>query len=178
MFNSCHPGPRRVWKGGSELPLMTPDPRNPQDPGERRERRENFKWLVFEQRSITFGYFGDPKTAPKLVFDQHSGPSQAGAQAGPGPKLGPGSCRARAQAGPRPKLGPAQAAPGPKLGSSRARTRAELRLKPGPVPSRPRPKPGLAPSRAWASGRPPGSREKGKRNPENEGKKLRSSAQV
>ncbi len=24
-FNSRHPGPRRVWKGGSEQQLMTPD---------------------------------------------------------------------------------------------------------------------------------------------------------
>ncbi len=31
-LNSRHPGPRRVWKGGSELHSMTPDPRNPGDP--------------------------------------------------------------------------------------------------------------------------------------------------
>ncbi len=28
-FNSCHPGPRRVWKGGSEPQLLTPDPGDP-----------------------------------------------------------------------------------------------------------------------------------------------------
>ena len=32
MFNSRHPGPRRVWKGGSEQQLMTPDPVDPLDP--------------------------------------------------------------------------------------------------------------------------------------------------
>ena len=26
LFNYCHPGPQRVWKGGSEQQLMTPLP--------------------------------------------------------------------------------------------------------------------------------------------------------
>ena len=33
-LNSRHPGPRRVWKGGSELQLMTPDCGNPLDPAD------------------------------------------------------------------------------------------------------------------------------------------------
>ena len=32
MCNYRHPGPRRVWKGGPELHLMTPDPLDPLDP--------------------------------------------------------------------------------------------------------------------------------------------------
>ncbi len=28
-LNSRHPGPRRVWKGGSEQQSMTPDPGDP-----------------------------------------------------------------------------------------------------------------------------------------------------
>ena len=33
MFNSRHPDPRRVWKGGSEQHLLTPLPGIPQAPG-------------------------------------------------------------------------------------------------------------------------------------------------
>ena len=32
VFNSRHPGPRRVWKGGSEPRLLTPDPVAPLAP--------------------------------------------------------------------------------------------------------------------------------------------------
>ena len=31
-FNSRHPGPRRVWKGGSEEQLLPPLPEDPEDP--------------------------------------------------------------------------------------------------------------------------------------------------
>ena len=33
-MNSRHPDPRRVWPGGTELRLMTPDPRDPGKSGE------------------------------------------------------------------------------------------------------------------------------------------------
>ena len=36
VLNSRHPGPRRVWKGGSEPRLLTPDPRDNRDPRESR----------------------------------------------------------------------------------------------------------------------------------------------
>ena len=32
MCNSRHPGPRRVWKGGSDSPGLTPFPLDPLDP--------------------------------------------------------------------------------------------------------------------------------------------------
>ncbi len=69
MFNSRHPGPRRVWKGGPEQQFLTPlwrAPLHPVDP------LANSPKHVSEQRSITFGYFGDPKTGQKLAFEQHS----------------------------------------------------------------------------------------------------------
>ena len=34
MFNYRHPGPRRVWKVGSELQSTTLDPLDPLDPGD------------------------------------------------------------------------------------------------------------------------------------------------
>ncbi len=75
MFNSRHPGPRRVWKGGPEQQLLTPDCRDCRDPWDCQDCWDpwkNSKWFVLEQHSITFKNFGEPKMAPKLVFDKHS----------------------------------------------------------------------------------------------------------
>ena len=46
-MNSRHPGPRRVWKGGSEPRLLTPDNRDPLDPWDPAERRMSSKSCIF-----------------------------------------------------------------------------------------------------------------------------------
>ena len=59
MFNSRHPGPRRVWKGGSEQQLMTPDnrdpldPLDPLDPVDPVDPEMNSKWIDFAARRGT-----------------------------------------------------------------------------------------------------------------------------
>ncbi len=46
-FNSHHPGPRRAWKGGSELRLLTPDPRDTEDLRDPQMRSKSCKFSVF-----------------------------------------------------------------------------------------------------------------------------------
>ena len=48
--NYRHPGPRRVWKGGSEPQLLTPDPVDPLD---RVDPALNSKWIDFAARRGT-----------------------------------------------------------------------------------------------------------------------------
>ena len=55
LCNSRHPDPRRVWKGGSDLQSLRSVPLHP---------AANSQKLVLEQRSITFGYFGDGTMVP------------------------------------------------------------------------------------------------------------------
>ncbi len=61
MFKSRHPGPRCVWKGGSEPRLF---PRLPAMPAACSKKH------VLEQRPITFGYLAGPRTAQKRVWEQ------------------------------------------------------------------------------------------------------------
>ena len=63
MFNYRHPGPRRVWKGGSESQLLTPDNRDPVDP---LDPRDNSIWL---QNIIKIKVFGtlDSKTLSNYI---------------------------------------------------------------------------------------------------------------
>ncbi len=58
-----------MWKVGSEPQSLTPDPADPLDPVDPVTHSKKHVW---EQHSITFAYFGDPKTPSKLVFDQRS----------------------------------------------------------------------------------------------------------
>ena len=46
-MNSRHPGPRRVWKGGSEPRLLTPDYRDPVDPGDPGDPLTSYKSCIF-----------------------------------------------------------------------------------------------------------------------------------
>ena len=48
--NSRHPGPRRVWKVGSGVRLMTPHNRDPVDPV------ENSETSIFDDPSVDFGH--------------------------------------------------------------------------------------------------------------------------
>ena len=60
MLNYRHPGPRRVWKGGSEQHLLTPFWLAPAAPV------ENSKWLQNIMKINGFGTFDPPKMRPTL----------------------------------------------------------------------------------------------------------------
>ena len=61
LFNYRDLGPRRVWKGGSELQVGTSFPRNPGNPA------DNSPKHVFEQHSITFCYFSCPEVTHVIL---------------------------------------------------------------------------------------------------------------
>ncbi len=48
VVNSRHPGPRRIWMGGSEPQVLTPLPADCRDPA------DNSQKLVFDKHSVTF----------------------------------------------------------------------------------------------------------------------------
>ncbi len=59
-FNYRHPGPRRVWKGGSDLQLMTAfpgDPLDPLDPLDPVDPVENSRTHDFADMYNDFGTF-------------------------------------------------------------------------------------------------------------------------
>ena len=66
VCNYRHPGPRRVWKGGSDLQSLTPFPVDPVDPAQSNGRCD------FEQQSHTFGDFCRKIVARKSGFEQQS----------------------------------------------------------------------------------------------------------
>ena len=65
LFNSHHPGPRRVWKVGSEQQLLSPFPEDPEDSADSRENSETFS---FEHLSVTFGHLACGAPPWKLDF--------------------------------------------------------------------------------------------------------------
>ena len=75
LLNYRHPGPRRVWKGGSEHQFMTAfpadrvDPVDPLDPADPVDPLENSQTSFFDNPSIDFEQkLGQhfPKEPPKL----------------------------------------------------------------------------------------------------------------
>ena len=63
MVNYRHPGPRRVWDGGSALTLLPPfpeDPADPADPVDPLDPVMNSKNAVFIVRVVIFGLDGAP----------------------------------------------------------------------------------------------------------------------
>ena len=71
MYNYCHPGPRRVWKGGSDLqsdPPFRADPANPADPADPLQNNVRLIFAVIYKVFCTFSRPLGAKMTPDAIW--------------------------------------------------------------------------------------------------------------
>ena len=70
VLNSRHPDPRRVWKGGSEPRLLTPDPEDPLDPADPLDRSGESIFVHIHRVLRCSVSMDPPQTLPNHVLPQ------------------------------------------------------------------------------------------------------------